>query len=326
MVLLLAWHESLQGRARAWTRATMQTALRLVAVLPLVCWMWRRIWQELEAREGDIDFLGRSIPFLREEEMRSLDGGSFLGSGGNDSARLLQWGGAPVVRKEFHHDGELLFMMREARLMLELCGTAGVPRPLALGFQPLTVIQEFVGEPYDKFLMQCSVQGVLRSLDQLCRRLGEVHAQGVVHNDLKVDNITVSGSVHRPVLHVIDLGWACCTGRVAGNFSLETGEEDDFPREGLGAECHWMAPEVRERRSVFASGDVFSLGFMLQQIADSCIQPWLAVPLWRLGKRCAREEPSCRPCLPKVTRALAALRRGLLWHQLQEPFLLMVRQ
>ncbi|MPC35076.1 hypothetical protein E2C01_028489 [Portunus trituberculatus] len=146
------------------------------------------------------------------------------------------------------------------------------------------------------------------------------------YNDLKGDNITVSDGMHRPVLHVIDLGWACRAGRVAGDFSVETGEEDEFLREGLGAERPWMAPEVRAWRPVFASGDVFSSGFLLQQIADSCIQPWLAVPLWRLGQNCAREERSCRPCLPKVARALAALRRGLLRCQLQEPFHLMVRQ
>ncbi|MPD02983.1 hypothetical protein E2C01_098596 [Portunus trituberculatus] len=70
--------------------------------------------------------------------------------------------------------------------------------------------------------MQCSLQGMLRSLGKLCRCLGEVHARGVVHNDLKIDNITVSGGVHHPVLHIIDLGWACGAGRVAGDLSLES--------------------------------------------------------------------------------------------------------
>ncbi|MPC61980.1 hypothetical protein E2C01_056060 [Portunus trituberculatus] len=199
-------------------------------------------------------------------------------------------------------------MMREARLMLELRGTGWVPRPLALGLEPLTFIQEFVCEPYDKFLMQCSVHGVLRSLGQLCHRLGEVHARGVVHNDLKADNIIVSGGVHRPVLHVINLGWAGRAGRVAGDFSLETGEENDFSREGFGAECCWMAPEVKVPRPVFASGDVFSLSILLQELAESCIQPSLAVPLWRMGQRCASEDTSCRPCLPNVARAIAAAR------------------
>ncbi|MPC84905.1 hypothetical protein E2C01_079657 [Portunus trituberculatus] len=93
----------------------------------------------------------------------------------------------------------------------------------------------------------------------------------------------------------------------------ETGEEDDFLSEGLGAECRWIAPEVKALRPVFASGDVFSLGFLLQQLAESCIC-------------CAREEPSCRPCLPKVAPAIAALQRGLLQLQLHELFHLMVRQ
>ncbi|MPC23725.1 hypothetical protein E2C01_016786 [Portunus trituberculatus] len=46
-------------------------------------------------------------------------------------------------------------------------------------------------------------------------RMQEVHAQGVVHNNLKADNTTGSGGVHGPVLHVIDLGWAFLAGHVA---------------------------------------------------------------------------------------------------------------
>ena len=209
--------------------------------------------------------------------------------------------------------------------MLELRGAGGVPRPLALGFDPLTIIQEFVGEPYDKFLQQCSVQDMLHSLVLLCRRLEELHAKGVVHNDLKADNITVSGSVHRPVLHLIDLGWACRTGRVAGHFILDTGE-DIVPREGFAANCPWMAPEVRARRPVFPSGDVFSLGFLLKRLARICIQPWLSAPLWQLGQQCTREDPACRPSLREMALTIAALPEELLQCQLHQLFHLVVRR
>ncbi|XP_045105430.1 uncharacterized protein LOC123500949 [Portunus trituberculatus] len=50
----------------------------------------------------------------------------------------------------------------------------------------------------------CSVQDVLRSLGLLCRHLGDVCARGMVQNDLKADNITVSGGMHLPVVHAID--------------------------------------------------------------------------------------------------------------------------
>ena len=169
------------------------------------------------------------------------------------------------------------------------------------------------------------MQGVLRSLGLLCRRLGEVHARGVVHNDLKTDNITVSGGVHSPVLHVIDLGWACQAGRVAGDFTLETGE-GGAPREGFANECPWMAPEVKARRPVFPSGDVFSLGILLKGLAEDCIQPWLAVPLWQLGQRCVREDPNCRPPLREVAQAIEALPGELLQCQLQEAFHLVARR
>ncbi|MPC68728.1 hypothetical protein E2C01_062934 [Portunus trituberculatus] len=95
----------------------------------------------------------------------------------------------------------------------------------------------FFDESYGKFLKQCSLQDVLRFLSLLWHHLGEVHARGVVHNDLKAINITVSGVVHRRVLHVIDLGWACLAGHVTKGFNLETGDEDDFPRECLEAKC-----------------------------------------------------------------------------------------
>ena len=94
VLLLVAWHESMQDEAAAWTQAVLLAVLCLLVALPTICRMWRHLRQEVEAREGDIDFLGRRIPFLREEEMRALDAGSFLGSGGNASARLLQWGSA----------------------------------------------------------------------------------------------------------------------------------------------------------------------------------------------------------------------------------------
>ncbi|KAK8400942.1 hypothetical protein O3P69_002607 [Scylla paramamosain] len=285
-LLLLTWLASLEDEAAVWTQTVLQAVLCLAGTLPAVYRMCtrhpQRLRQEKGAQEGDIDFLGRRIPFLRKE-MRALDASSLLGHGDNDCVRHLLYGGAHAVRKEFVREGALLPMMREARLMLELRGAGGVPRPLALGFDP----------PHHH--PGCSVQGMLRSLGLLCRRLGEVHARGVVHNDLKTDNITVSGGVHRSVLHVIDLGWTCRAGRVAGNFTLETGE-------GAAA--------------VFPSGDVFSLGFLMQDLAGDCVHPWLAVPLWRLGQFCAREDPSCRPSLREVAQAIAALAEELLQFQL----------
>ncbi|KAK8400925.1 hypothetical protein O3P69_002596 [Scylla paramamosain] len=328
VLLLVAWLASLEDKAAALMQAVLQTVVCLAGILPTACRMCTRHWQNLrqkkEAQEGDIDFLDRRISFLTEEEMRALDAGSFLGRGGNGCVRRLLYGGVHAVRKEFVHEDVLLPMMREARFMLELRGAGGCRAPWPWASAP-TIIQEFVGEPFDKFLRQCSVQGVLRSLGLLCRRLGEVHARDVVHNDLKTDNITVSGGVHRPVLHVIDLGWACRAGRVAGDFTLEMGEGFS-PREGFANECPWMAPEVRARRPVFPSGDVFSLGFLLQGLAEDCVQPWLAVPLWRLGQCCTREDPSCRPSLHEVALAIAALPEELLQCQLQEAFHLVVRQ
>ena len=65
---------------------------------------------------------------------------------------------------------------------------------------------------------------------------------------------------------------------------------------------------------------------MVQKLAEICIQSWLALPLWRLGQRCTRLDPRCRSSLREVTLAIAALRRRLLQHHLQDLFHLLLRK
>ena len=152
----------------------------------------------------------------------------------------------------------------------------------------------------------------------------KLHNKGIVHNDLKLDNVTFSGSVHEPVYHIIDLGWASKTGRVAGDFTPDA--NDDVCRDNNGEEdeafvgCPWMAPEVRARQPVYPSGDVYSFGFLLQYLMQSCKQGFLTEPLGRQAKLCLLLNPACRPSLTEVAEAIAGLRDELLPHQLGEDF------
>jgi len=184
----------------------------------------------MELERDDFQFLRRRISFLTQEEMTDLEHGSLLGCGGHGSVRQVLYEGREAVVKEFRDPDALLPLMREARFMAELGGAGGVPRILAVCVNPAAIVQEFVGETYDKFLHRCSVDGLLDSLVSVSRRLGEMHDGGVVHNDLKIDNITFSGSVGKPTYHIIDLGWACRVGRVAGDFT----PEDQDPLYGEG--------------------------------------------------------------------------------------------
>ena len=281
-----------------------------------------------EKERDDEQFLRRRISFFTEEEMVDLEPGLLLGMGGHGSVRRVLYRGETAVVKELKDSSALLPLLREARFMVELDGAGGVPRVLAVCLSKAATVQEFVGKTYDKFLHKCSVSDLLDSLVSISRCLGEMHDKGIVHNDLKMDNITFSGGVREPLFHLIDLGWSCRVGRVACDFTAEDDDdgcgEEDYRLEEIeeDPECpwRWMAPEVRARLPVYPAGDVYSFGFLLQYLVQSCKQGFLTKPLWRLAERCTIRNPRSRPSLTYVAEAITGLREELVPHQLHEDF------
>ncbi|KAG0712397.1 hypothetical protein GWK47_018563 [Chionoecetes opilio] len=221
--------------------------------------------------------------------------------------------------------------------MLELNGAGGVPRLRAVCAAPPALLQEYVGITYDNFLRNCSVENFLNSLTSICERLQEVHAKDIVHNDLKFNNITYTGTIIEPVFHIIDLGWACHSGQVAAEqvfpdsvYSDEEEDEDDLSDEYEGAASDdrfpWMAPENGARRPVFCSGDVYSLGYILDIAVWRCDQTFLTEPLTKVSRLCNAKDPARRPSLRHVAMAVTFLVRQLTPQQLRETFVFEVRK
>jgi len=93
----------------------------------------------------------------------------------------------------------------------------------------------------------------LQLLQQACRAMAHAHAAGVVHRDLKPDNLMLTEhSDGRPWLKILDFGIA------------RSLFERDAPLTPSGAElgtAHYMAPEqARGARDIDARADVYSLG------------------------------------------------------------------
>ena len=165
--------------------------------------------------EDDAEVIRRHVPFITQQELYRLDAGRPLGVGGFGSVRQVVYEGTEAVVKEPLEDDALPSLLGEARILLELNGDGGAPRLLAVCTTPPALVQEFVGQIYDEYLGRCSVGGFLKSLTSICQRLGEVHAKELVHNDLKVNNITFTGTVCQPVFHIIDFGLGCRLGQAA---------------------------------------------------------------------------------------------------------------
>ncbi|XP_063865339.1 probable serine/threonine-protein kinase kinX [Scylla paramamosain] len=277
--------------------------------------------EEAKAVQGYCEVIRRQVPVLTKAELHGLGGGLLLGVGGFGSVRLVgQENGAPAVVKELLQADQLLPVLKEATFLLQLGGAGGAPRLLGVCQAPPALVQEFVGQTYDTYLEVCSVKGFLESLQAVCQCLEEVHAKGIVHNDLKWNNITFSGSVNAPRFHIIDFGWASSSGSVVVEKEEGQSDEDSFTEASHSRQAPWMAPEVFGGGRVFPSGDVYSLGFLMGCLMDRCPHDFLTGPLRSLSRSCTARDASRRPSLARVAHCLAILASILTPHQLDQYF------
>lgn len=110
-------------------------------------------------------------------------------------------------------------------------------------------------------------------LVQVCRALDAAHASGVVHRDLKPDNVFLQpGEAGRPTVKIVDFGIA----RLRG--SEETRAASEHPREASAEEAprrrltktgmifgtpEYMAPEQAQGREADQRSDVYAAGVIL---------------------------------------------------------------
>lgn len=292
------------------TVAVVSLSLLLVSVN-----LWRRFLAHLQGSgrvSDDEEFLRRRVPFLTQQQMDTLEVVEGLGHGAFGAVTLVKYEGAWAAHKRLLVDSAVRDMLEEARCMVHLDGAGGMPRVLALCLAPPMMLMEFVGHTYDKYLCVCSVGGFLDSVAALAGCLGEIHAKGVVHNDLKMDNVTFSGGKDRPVFHVIDCGLSCNVGAVVGPF---VSCESDYDPEGDkslsdGSILH-VAPEVLRGRPSTPASDVHSLGVLVKDAKCYSVHRFVRRFIRWLAAWCTQRRPSRRPGISQVKDAVRHYRGKL---------------
>ncbi len=169
-----------------------------------------------------------------------------------------------ALKRAFAHDKELA-----SRFIQEAKAAAAIGHPglvqitdfgqLAEG-QPYFTMELLEGEPLSAIIAKggpLPAAQAARSVRQLAEALGAAHAAGVIHRDLKPDNIHVGtargGSTE--VVKVLDFGLA----KVAGASKLT--------RKGMVfGTPHYMSPEQASGETIDNRADIYALGIVMYEM------------------------------------------------------------
>jgi serine/threonine protein kinase len=209
------------------------------------------------------DLLGRSI-----DGRYRLD--SILGLGGMGTVyrgtRLLI--GDEVAIKVLHPD-QVTVPQAAERFRREAQAAARLKHPNAVTVYDFGVSQDGLFYLVMELVEGESVRNIIRQrgpftpsaaaevIAQACAALDEAHRQGIIHRDIKPDNIMVHSGVGGLRVKVLDFGIAKLRDQSASNLT-QTGSVMGTP--------HYMSPEQCIGEELDSRSDIYSLGVVLYEM------------------------------------------------------------
>jgi serine/threonine-protein kinase len=120
------------------------------------------------------------------------------------------------------------------------------------------IVGEFLdGQEFAMYLEKAGkmpVGAAVRIVRQICKALEAAHAKGVVHRDMKPENVFLTGDMAHPIAKVIDFGISK-TGDTPGTALTKTGMIMGTPS--------YMAPEQARGERVDHRADIYAVGAIL---------------------------------------------------------------
>uniref|UniRef100_A0A0P4W7G3 Protein kinase domain-containing protein n=1 Tax=Scylla olivacea TaxID=85551 RepID=A0A0P4W7G3_SCYOL len=213
-----------------------------------------------------------------------------LGRGSYGVVHLVDYGGELLVRKRFY---EANLMDDEAYALWLLEGAGGVPILRGVVKEPPTLYMTYCGcVTLEAFFESRPEAGLLLEvLLDLAQRVAEIHDKGLVHLDLKGDNVMVQDTHTR----IIDVGLAALPGQCVPF------KDVDLHR------VNWMCPQAAMRGPITYEADVYSLGRLLQRAQQMLAGQPVSGQLALLVSHTLAEDPRHRPTLATLTAALRHL-------------------
>lgn len=220
------------------------------------------------------------------------------------------------------HPGAAERFLREARTMVRF-RSEHVARVLDVGSlptgEPFFVMELLEGMNFEELIATSAPMAPSRAAQyalQAARAVGEAHAQGTVHRDVKPTNLFLARqSDGRSVVKVLDFGIAKAADLESGDASLTRS------REFLGSPLYMSPEQVDDARTAGPPTDVWALGSVLFEMltgrapfmADSptkvlvsiasrpapamlSVRPDLPPELGEIVDACLARDPAQRPC------------------------------
>ena len=135
----------------------------------------------------------------------------------------------------------------------------------------------------------------------ICAVLAEAHSQGLVHRDVKPENVFLHGTAQGEVVKVLDFGIA----KLVGDATLE----ENLTAEGwiLGTPAY-IAPERLSNNSYDGRSDVYSVGVMLFEMLTGS-RPFRTInndPMSLITQQISKPPPTLRSINPELAPELEA--------------------
>jgi serine/threonine protein kinase len=185
---------------------------------------------------------------------------------------------------------------REARAYRLLSGVPGVPK--FLGYEeneghplgPFFAMELLAGKTLSNYLEKRALpeSQAIEVAQTLCQILEEIHARGIVHRDISIDNVLLLDGTKEARL--IDFGLALIPNEAGAYDSYDAGRVGTYET---------RAPEVLDSFPGDARSDIYSLGKLLYQMANG------------LEDEAVQKMPGLSPeAVSRVSKALSAVIAG----------------
>ncbi|XP_042205090.1 MAP kinase kinase MKK1/SSP32-like [Homarus americanus] len=218
----------------------------------------------------------------------------FLGEGASGKVFLGEFSNGPVCAKVGVSHGINNAFSIEKENNLQVNGAGG--SPVLLGSctdYPVLIFSLCQGQTLDEVvenLIVFSPTKLSLIFLPIAEGLAEVHSRGIIHNDIKVDNVLLEkNSDESYTSHFIDFGLSTADGGHLTSHSNPKGSH--------------YAPELFKGLPCTPASDIYSLGVMISDVQYCFDNPW-PPGVKRLCKQMLNRNPQHRPILSKVIKVL----------------------